>query len=185
MRSTEQATESSRACFASSTRVGAAWLLLGYTTLAVLGLRWSTVSGAASPVWPAAGAAVAGLWFCGMRLWPLVVAGTALALLINGSPHPAWAQLLLALGNGLGAVGAVWIARRLDLDAAMERARDVLVLGAVALVGAALTASFGALTLWFSVPLPVPAAGLVWTNWFLGDLVGILTAGPLLLLSRQ
>jgi integral membrane sensor domain MASE1 len=164
---------------------GVAWLLPGYAALAMLGLRWATTNGAASPVWPAAGLAAAGLLMLGPRLWPVVTAATLLALLLAGSPQPWWARALLSLGNGLGAGCAAWLATRLGLHTAFERTRDVLVLCAMAAASAALAASIGAPTLWLSASLPGAAAVQVWIHWFLGDLVGVLTVAPLMLSWRD
>src|SRR4028119_499730 len=47
----------------------AAGLTAIYFVLTVLGLQWATLNGAASPVFPAAGVALAGLVLGGIRLW--------------------------------------------------------------------------------------------------------------------
>ena len=74
---------------ASLARVAA--LTLGYFVLALLGLRWAAVSGAASPVFPAAGLALAGLLLLGPRAWPAIFVGRLAAAFVEGS-SPTWSR---------------------------------------------------------------------------------------------
>ncbi|HJX28795.1 MAG TPA: hypothetical protein VJ885_12865, partial [Thermoanaerobaculia bacterium] len=76
----------------------AAGLTAIYFVLTVLGLQWATLNGAASPVFPAAGVALAGLVLGGIRLWPAVFIGRWAASLVAGAALPDWAPLAVAAG---------------------------------------------------------------------------------------
>lgn len=64
----------------SRTLVHGAALSASYFLLAAWGLRWATFRGAVSPVFPAAGAALAALLLGGLRLWPAVFVGSMATL---------------------------------------------------------------------------------------------------------
>ncbi|HEX8912723.1 MAG TPA: hypothetical protein VF796_10225, partial [Humisphaera sp.] len=74
---------------ARRTALGTVALFVAYYSLAAVGLRWGTVHAMASPVFPAAGVALAGLLLGGPRLWPAVFAGTVAALYTTGRPWAA------------------------------------------------------------------------------------------------
>ena len=153
-----------------------------YAALALLGLRWATVHGAASPVFPAAGAAVAGLVLGGTRLWPAVFAGALVAFAVSDSAHSWAVEAALAAGNALAAALAAASLQRLRFAPDLSRTRDALALIGIGAIGAsAVAATVGTATLWASVPLEAAAARLTWLNWFFGDVVGVLTTAPLLL----
>ena len=160
-------------------------LAIGFAALAVLGLNWATVQGVASPVFPAAGLAVAALALGGIRLWPGVLLGTLAAYLLAGATTPLWTQVLLASGNALGASLAAWGLARAAFNPDLTRVRDAMALIVFGAGGmSAVAASVGALGLWIAVPLDAPRALLTWSNWFFGDVVGILTVAPLVFAWR-
>ena len=155
---------------------------IGYAVAGYIGLRWATVDGVASPVWPAAGIGLAGLLLGGVRIWPAVFAGSVLAYWWADAAHPWWVELTLAAGNALAAASAAILLRRLGFDSSLRRTADIVALiGIGAASKAAIAASVATFTLWRSVPLTPTTAGEVWLTWWLGDATGVLIAAPLIL----
>jgi len=157
-------------------------LFAAYTFAAYVGLAWAQVDGAASPVWPASGVAVAGLVFGGVRLWPAIFAGRLFAAFLAGSTQPVWAELLIASGVTFSGVVAVLMLRRwrisTDLSNLVSMLRFIAFGG---LVKGFISALSGALTLSASSGLDAAAAWKVFGMWYAGDVAGLLVVGPLLL----
>ena len=81
-----------------------ALLVVAYTAAAVAGLQFALVSGAASPIWPAAGIALACVLNAGRRMWPGIVIGAIAAYQLTDAEIPLWVQLVVSLGNAAAAV---------------------------------------------------------------------------------
>jgi integral membrane sensor domain MASE1 len=116
-----------------------------------------------------------------------VVAGEPLALgalVFNAStPVPLWVSAAIALGNTLEALAGAWLLRRTGVSVGLERVRDVLALaGLAAPLSATVSASIGVTSLWASGTLPVGSLPSAWVIWWAGDIAGILTVAPPLLL---
>ncbi|HVL67406.1 MAG TPA: MASE1 domain-containing protein [Vicinamibacterales bacterium] len=161
---------------ASLARVAA--LTLGYFVLALLGLRWAAVSGAASPVFPAAGLALAGLLLLGPRAWPAIFVGRLAAAFVEGSSLPLWADASIAGGNALAAAVGAGLLRRFEFDLDLRRLRDVLVFVAVAIAHSGIAAGIGTAALTVATGSLPLFAGL---NWWIGNVAGVLLIGPLVL----
>ncbi|XXX72345.1 PAS domain-containing protein [Sorangium sp. So ce134] len=159
----------------------AAALFTSYLLLAVLGLRWATVRGAASPVFPAAGVALAGLVLGGTRLWPAVFAGTMAAFLLEAPSLPLWVKAALASGNTLTALGGAWTLRRARLRPALTRLPDVLVVSAAALGSSTVSATVGTFALAGAFDQGCRQALVTWLNWWAGDVTGVIVVAPLVL----
>jgi PAS domain S-box-containing protein len=164
---------------------GSVALALSYAVLAAIGLQWSTVAGAASPVFPAAGVALSGLVIGGPRMWPVVFAAVLGVGALSASPLPWWAWAVIAGGQSLSPMIAVVALRRAGFDAGFPRTRDA---AAFVLIGAAgasgLAALCGAATLRAALGHDLPATFDAWVNWFVGDVVGNLTVAPFVLAAR-
>ncbi|MBA2604417.1 MAG: MASE1 domain-containing protein [Acidobacteria bacterium] len=156
--------------------------LLGaaYFLFALLGARWATVSGAASPVFPAAGVGLAGLLLWGTRLWPAIFLGRLAVAVLDGS-LPFWADVAIAAGNALAAVVGAEVFRHTGLDLSLRRLRDVLGLSAVMLAHSAIAATVGVGSLAAARAMDPGAAGVVWLSWWVGDVSGGFVMAPLLL----
>ncbi|WP_375768398.1 MASE1 domain-containing protein [Archangium gephyra] len=149
-----------------------------------LGLTQATIAGAASPVWPATGVALAGLVLLGVSRWPAVFVAAFASILWFGSAPPA-ATLAMAVGNTLEAVLGALLLRRLGFSPTLSRTQDVLALATTAATCTLASAALGALSL--MVTKQVDGAGFVLTAWvwWLGNAMGALVVAPaLLLLSR-
>ncbi|WP_437923347.1 PAS domain-containing protein [Sorangium sp. So ce291] len=159
----------------------AAALFASYFLLAVLGLRWATACRAASPAFPAAGVALAGLLLGGLRLWPAVFAGTMAALLLEAPSLPLWAKAALASGNTLAALGGAWALRRARLRPALTRLNDVLVFSAAALGSSAVSATAGTFALAGAFDQGSGQALVAWLSRWAGDVTGVIVVAPLVL----
>jgi PAS domain S-box-containing protein len=145
-----------------------------------LGVGLATLSGQASPFWPATGFAVGGLLLGGRQLWPAVLAGAFLGNLLV--PFAPLVALALAAGSALEAVFAVAVFQSIQRLVEKRKYRDDL----LATIGAALAGP---------VPGAVIATGVLgWTGsvahsglvmhgftWWAGDASGLLVVTPLLL----
>ncbi|HTV19668.1 MAG TPA: MASE1 domain-containing protein, partial [Polyangiaceae bacterium] len=147
---------------------------------AKLGLTLDPVNGFASLVWPPTGIALGVLARKGSGLWPAVALGAFAANLSSGAAWPVAAGI--ALGNTLEALlGAQLLARVDGASGPMRRVSHALAFLAAALCSPLLAASVGTLSLWAGGVVPLARATDVWLAWWLGDVLGALVLGPLLL----
>lgn len=163
-----------------------ALLILAYSLAAVAGLQWATVSGAASPIWPAAGVAVACILHAGTRVWPGIVIGLLIATQVTGAAHPFWSQLMMGFGNAAAAVVAAELVKRYAGPhfSDFTTVRSVMLLLVAALAGAALSAVNGAAALTLAGAITLPQAPLVAETWLFGDAAGILLISAMIVSWR-
>jgi diguanylate cyclase (GGDEF)-like protein/PAS domain S-box-containing protein len=171
-------------------------LALAYVLLGAAGLLLAIPPGYASPVFPAAGLAVAAALQFGPRALPGVWLGSAVLNLghawFGGTLTPTTAALALCIGVGasLQAGAGAWLVRRWQSSTweALEREQDtfrfLLLSGALAGV---LSPTIGVAALTAAGVIAVPSASYTWWNWYLGDVLGIMVFAPLALcfLNRQ
>lgn len=162
-------------------------LFIPFFLACYVGLNWAMISGAGSPIWPAAGVGLAGLILGGVRLWPALVLGRILAAFASGSQQPIWAEAAIAIANGVSAVVPFLLIRHLGWkNDGLTSLPSLLYFLAACLLGAFLSASLGAVTLFVSSGLDARALIMVYANWLTGNFVGAITIGPLILAwSRQ
>ena len=154
-----------------------------YTLAAVVGLQWAYLSGAGSPIWPAAGVGLAVLLLGGWRFWPAILFGRLAASLLAGSDQPVWAECLLAMSNTLGTVLPVLLITRnrdrRDHLLSMRGMLHLLIAGVT--LGAAITASLLALILTISSDLTTTQGYRLFWTLFVGNFVGGAVVGPFIL----
>ena len=163
--------------------LGVAVLLAGvYVAGAKAAFALAVVQTSIAPIWPPSGIALAAVLLLGRRAVPGVALG---ALVFNASTAvPLWVSAAIALGNTLEALAGAWLLRRAGFSVGLERVRDVLALaGLAAPVSATISASIGVMSLWASGTLPVGSLPSAWVIWWAGDIAGILTVAPPLLLG--
>jgi diguanylate cyclase (GGDEF)-like protein/PAS domain S-box-containing protein len=154
-------------------------VVLAYYLTGRLGLALPYIGSHISLIWPPAGIALAALLRWGPGMAPGVALGAACVALQVGSPPGL--SLAIAAGNTLGPLAAAFALQRLGFHCALDRRRDVLLYVLAAGAGLALTATCGVMALAASDVLPWEGAPRAWLFWWLGDIVGALTAGvPLL-----
>jgi len=164
---------------------------LGYTLLGAAGLALAIPPGYASPIFPAAGLALAcALWFDRrilISIW-LGSAGLNLAnLWLNGALNPATAVAAAGIATGalMQAWAGVWLVNRWhgpvrNGDKETEDAFGLLLLGGA--LSCILSASTGVTSLYTSGVIEPGNYLFSWWNWYMGDVLGVLIVTPLALL---
>ena len=150
-----------------------------------LGLAVPFTSSNVSPIWPAAGVAVAAVLMWDIQIAPAIALA---AFLVNFlTPVPTFASIAIGLGNAASAVVAGYLLKRFsDFDISLPRLRDVLKLVTVAAVLAtALAASVGVTALTLVHTKAWASYGSAWRIWWLGDAMGVLIVAPLLLTGQD
>jgi len=152
-------------------------LALVHFALASVSLLAGGVARIVIPVWPPSGLALAALTLFGLRFWPAIALGAALANARTGAAPIAVTGAVVA--NTLEAVSGAWLLGRFRTRLSLERTVDAAALLTAAAAAAALAASIGALGLKLS-----GSAGYwePWRIWWLGDASGIVLIAPLILL---
>jgi len=161
------------------------YLVLGY-----LGINFATGSGYASPIFPAAGFAVACMLWSNGRAWLGIWLGAFMLNLgiscLKG--HFDWISGVAAGGVACGALAQAFVARWLVLRSigngwqTLETERDIFYLMALAGPVAGLTsATVGITTLFAMGIISFPEFFYAWLNWWSGDVLGILALLPICL----
>jgi signal transduction histidine kinase len=153
-----------------------------YVGIARLGLRFDAVSGFATLVWPPTGLALAALLLVGVDLWPGIFVGAWAVNVWTGAP--AAVALGIATGNTLEALLGAYILRRYaGYRGTFDGLRVVLglILGAAG-IGTLVSASVGVLSLSLGGIVRTGHQAIeTWRAWWLGDALGDLGVGALLL----
>jgi len=156
-------------------------LCAAYIATGRLGLSLYAVEGFATLVWPPTGIALAALLLYGLRFWPAIAAGAFITNLSIGATPAVAAGI--ALGNTLEAVIGVYVLRHYtDFDTALMRLRDsvhfIIVAGSFAPI---ISATIGVTSLLLGGVISASQFSLTWLAWWVGDMLGALVVGPLLL----
>ncbi len=174
---------------------GIAGLGLLYFAAARFGLLLAFEKSNASPVWPPAGIALAGLLLLGWRAWPAIWLGAFAANLVGFSANHAagpgtmlWVSAAIACGNSLEALVGQWLlARWSRLDKAagwrgpLFEKVYVFQFAIVALLMCLASASVGPLAISAAGIAPWEKFGVIWVTWWAGDASGVLILTPFLL----
>ena len=166
-----------------------AFVALAYVLLGAAGLTMAIHPGYASPVFPAAGLALACVLLFGRRALFGVWLGSALLNLSHTyligtlSPATAAVDAVIATGTTLQAWAGGWLVNHWQGTAwhDMEREQDAfafLLLGGLAAV---LSPSFGVTALYFAGIIQSAEILFTWWNWYAGDALGIFVFAPLTL----
>jgi PAS domain S-box-containing protein len=160
-----------------------AGLVVVYFVAGKVGLTFAVVHASASAVWPPTGVALAALLLLGLRAWPAIFAG---AFLVNvTTAGSVLTSLGIASGNTVEAVAGAYLVNRFANGRhVFQRAPDIIrfVLLA-ALLGTAISATVGVLSLIAGGLAPWRQAGGIWLTWWLGDAVGAIVVTPLVVLG--
>ncbi len=130
-------------------------LTLVYFIAGKFGLMLASLHPSASPVWPAAGVALAALLVLGYRVWPAIFIGAFLVNVTNTGN--AATSLAIASGNTLEAALAAVVSAIIS---------PVFGVTSLALAGSADWANYGS----------------IWLTWWLGDTTGDLLIAPSVIL---
>lgn len=157
---------------------GVALLATAYYLSGRLGLELAYRS-IASPVWPPAGVALAGLLLFGKRVWPGITIGGGLVGLHNGAFGVADAGTMVA--QTLGPLAAASLLERSGFNPSLERLRHVLQLVLFGAAGTLLTATMATAVLAAAGVVGRSEWAGVWLVWWVGDAIGVLLVAPLFL----
>ena len=160
-----------------------------YLVAALLALRVAIPPGYASPLYPAAGIALAAVMVYGRRVVPAVVLGafsanlTLSALRGNLELQALLLPALIALGAGAQAwLGAVLVRRHARDPESIEGLRDVAaLLGLGAVLACTVSASVATAALGLAGTVPAANLATTWFTWWAGDALGALIAAPITL----
>ncbi len=158
----------------------AAGITAAYALSARLGFQVAFLAEQVTTVWAPTGIAIAALLLWGGRLWPAIWLGAFIAN--SGSGAPLWTAAVIAAGNTLEAVAAVWMLRRAPFDPGLRRLADTsrfIILGA--LLATTVSATIGVTTLCVASVQAWPRFSELWLAWWLGDVLGALVVAPVLL----
>ena len=159
-----------------------------YLALGALGISLAIDPGYASPIFPAAGFAVAFLLWSGRRSWPAIWVG---AFTLN--LYIAWTHgdlglrgtalaVGIATGSTLQALAGRWLVVRNVQDSWQTLEDERTIVRCLALAGplACLISPSVAVSLLYWAKLVPGAACLhVWWNWWFGDMMGVLVVMPM------
>ena len=156
-------------------------LTLVYFIAGKFGLMLASLHASASPVWPAAGIALAALLVLGYRAWPAIIVG---AFLVNVTTAGNVAtSLAIASGNTLEAVCGAWLVNRFaGGTTAFDRPQGVVKFALAAVVSTIISPVFGVTSLALGGFADWANFGAIWLTWWLGDTTGDLLIAPLIIL---
>lgn len=155
-------------------------LAAAYFSAGWLGLLLAPPDLKISLIWLPTGIATAALHRWGLRYWPGVTLG-AIVLLEYSFPV-AWPLVgAVVVGQTLGPLAAAALLRRAGFHGGFDRRRDIALLVAAGLAGMLISATCGAFTLRTAGLVNSDGFGAAWLTWWLGDVMGVLVAGPILL----
>ncbi len=160
----------------------AAFALL-YSALVILGLALRENSKQLTIIWPAAGLLFMALWFSPRRNWIWILGvQIAVEMLIDvaRSEHFSWARYgPFVLANSLDAIVGALVARRLMATPEIPKVRHVLQFLAAVALGAAASASVGAVG--WSQSYGLAEYLREWQLWWAGNWLGSLCIAPVVM----
>jgi integral membrane sensor domain MASE1 len=155
---------------------------IAYFATGWLGLQIPAYGSNITLLWLPTGIAMAVFLRWGLQCWPGVALAAFALNLVVGSPWPV--AFTIAIGNTLGTLVATLAARRVGIQFAFERSRDILLLAGVATLGMLVPATIGVAALSLGGLLPNDRLG-AWLIWWAGDAMGVVIGAPLVLASSR
>ncbi|HKK16225.1 MAG TPA: MASE1 domain-containing protein, partial [Gammaproteobacteria bacterium] len=163
---------------------------LAYVFAGYLGLLLALPPSNASPIWPAAGVALAAVLLKGPRVLPGLLVGAFCSQFISyvdtTTTKAIIFSLYIALGTALGSVlqawlGAVLIERFVGRNDSLTRDSQIIrFLGLGGPVSCLCSASVGVSILLLGNVIHPGEALLTWGTWWVGDSIGVLIVTPVL-----
>jgi PAS domain S-box-containing protein len=163
---------------------------LAYALVGLAALMLAGPPGYASPLYPAAGVALAAVLTWGRAALPGVLLGSFVVNLYLGWQRPQGSStdlLLLPLVIGLGATAQAWLGawlvqRYTRRPVLLHSPRDIALAGLLgAGVAGLVSASVAVPTLLAAGTLQSTALLPTWLTWWLGDALGVLIGAPIML----
>src|SRR5438094_5834353 len=156
-------------------------LTVVYFIAGKFGLMLASLHASASPVWPAAGVALAALLVLGYRVWPAIFVG---AFLVNVTTAGNVAtSFAIAAGNTLEAVAGAWLVNRFAGGKEFcDRPQGVFKFALAAGISTIISPAFGVTSLGVAGFADWANYGAISLTWWLGDATGDLVFTHLVLL---
>lgn len=163
---------------------------LGYFVLGMIGTSFAIAPGYASPVFPAAGFAVACLLWSDRKAWPAILVGSfalnlAISLMHQDTGGPATLIAAgIAVGSTFQALAAAWLVERGVGDGwrSLENVSDVVrTLALAGPVACLVSATAGVSILYAAGAIQGAEYVYSWWNWWSGDALGVMVILPLTL----
>ncbi len=159
-----------------------------YVVAGLASLALAIPPGYASPLYPAAGVALASVLIFGRRMLPAVALGAFcvnLSLALHHTPFSASAlalPIVIAVGAALQAwVGAALVERHAELPLTLSEPRDVMVFLIAGIVACVVSVGIAHFGLWVTDTVKTSELPLSMVTWWIGDLLGVLIAAPIIL----
>ncbi|WP_300440660.1 MASE1 domain-containing protein [Zoogloea sp.] len=157
---------------------------MAYFSTGWLGLKLPYFGSHITLIWLPTGIAVAALVRWGFGMWPGIAIGAFLANWAIGSTFSL--AFGTATGNTLAPLLTAYWLRQVHFDSDFNRQVDVASFIVASSVGMLVSATGGVFNLYLAKLLTLDGVAVAWLTWWVGDVVGLLLAGPLLLpLSRN
>lgn len=159
-----------------------------YYIVGRLGLLMAIPPGYATVFWPASGIALGFVYHYGYRLLPGVWLGSAVLNIANYFQGFNATLLINAFVIGLGSAAqagvATWLIRRYTHEyMKLERIGDIFrFISLGGFLSGVISASIGVTILLSTHTIPFNNAMFAWWTWYTGDVLGIITFGPLVVL---
>ena len=152
-----------------------------YLIAGKIGLHLASLHASASPVWPPAGIALAGILLLGYRAWPAIFVGAFLVNLTTAGDTAT--SVAIATGNTFEAIAAAWLVNHFAGGKhVFDRPQGVFKFALAAAISAILSPLFGVTSLALYGFADWTKYGAIWVTWWLGDVTGDLIFTPLVLL---
>jgi signal transduction histidine kinase len=157
-------------------------LILGisYFIAARLGLLLALPHPAITLIWLPTGIATAGLLRWGLGYWPAIFCSAALLQEFSFEIDWPLAGFLVA-GQTLAPVLTAAMLRRSGFHFDFDRRRDICLFAGLTGFGMMFSALIGVATLSYAGQISPESFFFAWRQWWLGDWMGVLVAGPLLI----
>ena len=161
---------------------------VGYALAGLLALALAIPPGYASPLYPAAGVALASVLIFGRRMLPAVALGAFAVNLWPGLQHAPFGAsslplpITVAFGAALQAfVGAALVARYARQPLTLSEPRDVAAFLLAASASCLVSTGVANVGLWLTGTVRVAELPFSVATWWVGDLLGVLIATPIVL----
>ena len=161
---------------------------VGYALAGVAALPLAIPPGYATPLYPAAGVALASVLIFGRRMLPAVALGSLCVNVSLALQHRAGGlamlpvPLAIAVGATLQAfVGAALVKRYVHQPLTLSEPRDIAAFLVAAIVSGLINPCVANFALWRVGTVPLADLPFSVSTWWIGDLLGVLIATPIIL----
>jgi len=161
---------------------------VAYFVVAVVSLKLAIPPGYATPLFPAAGIALASVLMYGPRMTIGISIASFAATLVMSPQGPQWSlasvtlPAVIAIGASLQALAGAWLIRRfVRPPLTLTEPRDIAVFLGAGVVSCLLNATLATATLWLRGRAVASTLPFTWGTWWVGDLLGVLIATPIVL----